>query len=208
VDTTIGFTRMMFATTLMLTVGAGMLLGGMSVGEWLARGVLPGLFPHSVARPFTVLMPALSLILFVLYMMPFIWDRVGNSSRFRWTTQISGHIGTLGSYTRVVVAGALILATGYAMVWGGMQAGEWLTRNILHALVPHAIASLAAYLVPVIGFVLLVLYIAPWLWNRVTGCGVPSWTYRARGLTGKLLRIMLIALLILAAVAIVLSMIR
>jgi hypothetical protein len=140
-------------------------------------------------------------------MMPFIWDRIGNSSRFRWTTRVSGFIGTLDDYTRIAVAGTLMLATGYAMLWGGTQLGEWLTFSVLYGLVPYSIASLVTYLVPAIGLVFLVLYIAPWLWDRATDRGIPLWTYRAREFAGKLLRILIIVIIILVAVAIVLSII-
>jgi hypothetical protein len=201
---TVGFTRVMFAASLMLSVGAGMLLGGMALGQWLALSALPGVVPYSIANLFTFLTPAFSMILFALYLMPFIWDRVGDSSRFGWSSNVSRSIDALGEGTRMAVAGALILATGYATAWGGALLGEHLRAEVLLGLVPDPVATLAVYVVPALGLALLVLYVAPWIWDRATGRDATWWAYRARKSAGRLLRALIAMLLILAALAVIL----
>jgi hypothetical protein len=200
----VGFTRVMVATALMLSVGAGMLVGGVALGQWLALSVLPGAVPQAIANLFTFLTPAFSLVLFALYLMPFIWDRVGGSHRFGWSSSVSRSIGTLGEGTRMAVAGGLILAVGYATAWGGVLLGEHLSAQVLQGLVPDAVATLAVYVVPALGLALLVLYVAPWIWDRATDRDTAWWAYRARKSTGRLLRALIAMLLILAALAVIL----
>jgi hypothetical protein len=201
---TVGFTRVMFATALMLSVGAGVLLGGVALGQWLALSVLPGVVPYAFANLFTFLTPAFSMVLFALYLMPFIWDRVGGSRRFGWSSSVSRSIGTLGEGTRMAVAGGLILTTGYAIAWGGVLLGEHLATQVLQGLVPDPVAALAVYVVPALGLALLVLYVAPWIWDRATDRDATWWAYRARKSAGRLLRALIAMLLILAALAVIL----
>jgi len=198
-STTVGLARVLFATALMLSVGAGMLMGGVALGQWLALGVLPGVVPYSIANLFTFLTPVLSMALFALYMMPFIWDRVGDSSRFSWTSSVSRSIGTLGEGTRMAVAGGLILTAGCATAWCGVLLGEHLAAEVLPGLVSDSVATLAIYVVPALGLVPLMLYVAPWIWDRATGRDTPWWTYRARKSAGRLLRALIAVLLVLAA---------
>jgi hypothetical protein len=202
----VGFMRLMFTTALMLGVGAGMLLGGVALGQWLALSALPGVVPYAIANLFTFLTAAFSMVLFALYLMPFIWDRVGDSSRFGWSSNISRSIGTLGEGTRMFVAGGLILAVGYATAWGGVLLGEHLRAEVLSGLVPDPVATLAVYVLPALGLVLLVLYVAPWIWDRATDRDAAWWAYRARKSAGRLLRALIAMLLILAALTVILML--
>ena len=63
---------------------------------------------------------------------------------------MSGFIGALGDYARTALAVALILATGYAILWAGTRLGNWLTLGVP-----------STYLVPAIGLVFPVRYLAP-----------------------------------------------
>jgi hypothetical protein len=202
----VGFMRLMFATALMLGVGAGMLLGGVALGQWLALSALPGVVPQAIANLFTFLTPAFSIALFALYLMPYIWDRVGGSSRFGWSSGVSRSIGTLGEGTRMAVAGGLIVAVGCATAWGGVLLGERLAAQVLPGLVPDPVATLAVYVVPALGLALLMLYIAPWIWDRATDRDVAWWAHRARKSAGRLLRALIAMLLVLAALAVFLML--
>ena len=64
------------------------------------------------------------------------------------------------------------------------------------------------YITPIIGFIVLALYIAPWLWDRITGRGIPQWTVGARAFTQKIVKLLLVVLLFLSVATIALSFIR
>jgi hypothetical protein len=104
----------------------------------------------------------------------------------------------------MAVAGGLILAAGYATAWGGVLLGEHLRAEVLLGLVPDPVATLTVFVVPALGLALLVLYVAPWIWDRATDRDTAWWAYRARKSAGRLLRALIAALLVLAALAVIL----
>jgi lysylphosphatidylglycerol synthetase-like protein (DUF2156 family) len=77
---------------------------------------------------------------------------------------------------------------------------------VLPGLVPDPVAALAVYVVPALGLVLLVLYVAPWIWDRATDRDATWWAYRARKSAGRLLRALIAVLLVLAALAVFLML--
>ncbi len=204
----VAFTQIVFSALLMLAIGSGVVYGGVILGQWLAYEVMLGIVPNLTALSFIYLTPILTFAPFVIYVMPFIWNRVGNSRRFAWSGRISEFIAILAEYTRLTIATIFILISGYIIFWGAVWSGNWLASGLLNIdFISYTIVQLVPYTTPIIGFIVLALYIAPWIWDRITGRGIPQWTTGAREFTWKTVKRLLAVLLILIIIAIALAII-
>ena len=211
---TVALTQIAFSALLMLAGGAGMVYGGILFGQWMAYEVMWGVVPHLTALSFLYLTPIyltpiLTFALFAIYAMPFIWTHVGNSSRFTWSGRITAFIARVAETTRLAVASLFIFLSGSVIFWGAVRSGNWLASALLNLdFVSYSMVQPVPYITPIIGFIVLALYIAPWLWDRITGRGIPQWTVGARAFTQKIVKLLLVVLLFLSVATVALSFIR